>query len=98
MFIPSDRKELRSKFLQKVNADDQLNLKGAEVKGGRDGLFVEKPDIINKYCRRKITPDNPELGALSLMRHFPSIHVAGIPIPPQKVAIEFRLYSSARIV
>ena len=68
MFIPSDRKELRSKFLQKINEDDQLIPKGAEVKGGRDGLFTEKPDIISKYCRRKITEDNPELGALSLMQ------------------------------
>ena len=38
------------------------------MKGGRDGLFIEKPDIISKYCRRKITEDNPELGALSLMQ------------------------------
>ena len=68
VFIPSDRKELRSKFLQKINEDDQLIPKGAEVKGGRDGLFIEKPDIISKYCRRKITEDNPELGALSLMQ------------------------------
>ena len=68
VFIPSDRKELRSKFLQKINEDDQLIPKGAEVKGGRDGLFTEKPDIISKYCRRKITEDNPELGALSLMQ------------------------------
>ena len=33
IFIPSDRKELRSKFLQKVNEDDKLHCKGTEVKG-----------------------------------------------------------------
>ena len=59
---------MRSKFLQKLDEDDKLICKGTEVKGGRDGLFIEKPDIVDKYCRREITEDNPELGALSLMQ------------------------------
>ena len=55
IFIPADKKELRSKFLQKVDEDDINYKRGGEIIGGRDGKFLEKPDIINKYCRREIT-------------------------------------------
>ena len=54
MFIPTDKKELRSKFLTKLNEGDANYKLGTEVKGGRDGKFLEKPDIIDKYCRREI--------------------------------------------
>ena len=36
--------------------------------GGQDGLFLEKPDIIDKYCRREITENKPELEELSPMQ------------------------------
>ena len=39
------------------------------MSGGREGHFIEKPDIIDKFCRRKITEWNPELGAMSVI-HF----------------------------
>ena len=52
IFMPSDKKDLRSKFLMKLEESDDNYAKGAEVKGGRDGRFLEKPDIIDKYCRR----------------------------------------------
>ena len=65
IFIPADKKELRSKFLQKLNKGDANYAKGSEVKGGRDGLFLEKPDIIDKYCRREILEKNEELEELS---------------------------------
>ena len=48
IFIPSDKKELRSKFLMKLAESGANFSKGVEVKGGRDGMFLEKPDII-KY-------------------------------------------------
>ena len=38
--------------------DDNL-AKGTEVKEGRDGTFLEKPDIVDKYSRRILDP--PEL-------------------------------------
>ena len=65
IFIPSDKKELRSRFLMKLQTSDDNSEIGVEVKGGRDGLFLEKPDIIDKYCRREITDDNLELEELS---------------------------------
>ena len=68
IFIPSDKKELRSKFLMKVGEDDKHERKGLEVKGGREGLFLEKPDIVDKFCRREITNKNPELGAMSIVQ------------------------------
>ena len=51
--------------MQKVNKGDVNYAKGSEVVGGRDGLFIEKPDIIDKYCRREITDKNNELEELS---------------------------------
>ena len=58
IFVPSDKKELRSKFLMKLHEGDTNFPKGIEVKGGRDGLFLEKADIIDKYCRREIREDS----------------------------------------
>ena len=65
IFIPADKKELRSKFLKKLNKGDEHYAKGSKVEGGRDGLFIEKPDIIDKYCRREIKDTDPELEELS---------------------------------
>ena len=55
IFIPTDKKELRSKFLKKINEDDTNFAKGIEVAGARTGKFIEKPDIIDKFCRRDIS-------------------------------------------
>ena len=55
VFIPADKKELRSKFLMKLDESDANYAKGALVKGGKEGKFIEKPDIIDKYCRRLIS-------------------------------------------
>ena len=52
----------------KVNAEVDGKKEGVEVKGGREGLFVEKPDIVDKFCRREITEENPELEALSTVQ------------------------------
>ena len=68
IFVPSEKRELRSKFLQKLNEDDGNFSKGIEVKGGREGIFLEKPDIVDKYCRRKIKPGEPQLRELSLVQ------------------------------
>ena len=65
IFIPSDKKELRSKFLIKLNEDDENFKKGTEVAGGRQGRFLEKPDIIDKFCRREIAEEHPELEELT---------------------------------
>ena len=64
IFIPSDKKELRSKFLQKIDEDNISFKRGVEIVGSRDGKFIEKPDIIDKFCRRELKEKNPELKAL----------------------------------
>jgi len=68
IFIPSDKKELRSRFLTKLAEDDQNRKHGGKVVGGREGLFIEKSDIVDKYCRRLITEQNPELKELTLVQ------------------------------
>ena len=52
IMIPTGRKEERSKFMIKV--DDDFDYGGREKKRieGREGLFVEKYDLIDKYVRR----------------------------------------------
>ena len=50
IFIPTDKKELRSKFLMKLPDVDGQDKVGLEVKGGREGRFLEKQDIIDKFC------------------------------------------------
>ena len=65
IFIPSDKKELRSKFLIKLDEDDENYKKGTEVAGGRTGRYLEKPDIIDKFCRREITEEHPEMEELT---------------------------------
>ena len=68
VFIPSDKKELRSRFLKKLEDDDENSKYGGKVEGGREGLFMEKSDIVDKYCRRLITDKNPELKDLTLVQ------------------------------
>ena len=68
IFIPAEKKELRSKFLMKLDENDANFDKGLEVDGGRDGKFVEKSDIIDKFCRREILEKDPELEALSAIQ------------------------------
>ena len=73
IFIPSDKKELRSKFLVKLDEGDENYEKGLEVEGGRAGRFMEKPDIIDKFCRRYISEYNPELEELIAI-HFAKMY------------------------
>ena len=68
IFIPTDKKELRSKFLMKLAQSEGNEKEGLEVQGGRDGRFLEKPDIVDKFCRKITTEKNPELGALSIVQ------------------------------
>ena len=53
VFVPVSRRENRSKFLLKV--DESFNYNGQEKFeiNGREGLYVEKYDIISKYERSK---------------------------------------------
>ena len=73
IFIPSDKKELRSKFLMKLDEGDENYEKGIEIEGGRTGRYLEKPDIIDKFCRRDIGEYNPELEELIAI-HFAKMY------------------------
>ena len=54
VFVPTDKKEMRSRFLMKIDDTDGNGSIGTTVKGGRDGKFIEKRDIIDKYCERDL--------------------------------------------
>ena len=57
-----------TKKTQKIDEDDENYKKGAEVVGGRNGRFLEKPDIIDKFCRREIRDWSPQRKALSALQ------------------------------
>ena len=61
------------KFLRKLDEDDINFDKGAEVAGGRAGRFLEKPDIIDIFCRREIPEDQPEIEELIAI-HFAKMY------------------------
>ena len=73
IFIPTDKKELRSKFLAKLDEGDSNFDKGSKVMGGKEGIYLEKPDIVDKFCRRVITEKNEELGHLRMI-HFAKMY------------------------
>ena len=51
VFVPTSKKELRSKFMIRVEEDEEYN--GKEKKRiWNNGWFVEKHDVIDKYTRR----------------------------------------------
>ena len=50
VYVPTERKEERRHFLQRQNPEGG---KGFKVKD-REGRFMEKPDLISKYERRKL--------------------------------------------
>ena len=58
VFVPNDKKELRSRFLKKVSENEDTHDKTAFNVEGREGLFIEKPGLIEKYLRRP-GPKNP---------------------------------------
>ena len=58
VFVPNDKKELRSRFLIKVSENEDTHDKTAFNVEGREGLFIEKPGLIEKYLRRP-GPKNP---------------------------------------
>ena len=52
VFLQTGTKNERSKFLKSIENDRNWHDKvGMQVKG-KEGLVVEKPDILDKYCRK----------------------------------------------
>jgi hypothetical protein len=52
VYVPTDSKEFRSRFLVKVGEKEDTHDKIAFTVNGRDGMFIEKADLIDKYIRR----------------------------------------------
>ena len=52
VFVPTDKKELRSKFLKKIDDKENTFDKVAFIVPGREGLFIEKAELIQKFIRR----------------------------------------------
>ena len=71
VFVPTDPKGQRRQFLQRQDPDSGQGFKVEE----KEGLFMEKPDLISKYQRRKLVtggddgaePDPQEAEALEQM-------------------------------
>ena len=58
IFVPTEPKALRRQFLQR---QDPESGQGFQVED-REGLFIEKPDLVSKYERRKlVTSEEDEL-------------------------------------
>ena len=51
VFIPTSRKELRSKFMMRVEENEDYNGRERKQIQGKDGWYVEKYDLIDKYVR-----------------------------------------------
>ena len=51
-FVPTNRKQNRSKFLMKVDEKDPCNGQIKKKIENREGWFVEKYDLVDKYTRR----------------------------------------------
>ena len=55
-FAPAGFRENRSRFLQRIDEDNEYMASGREKISvtGKDGLYVEKPNLVDKYERRKL--------------------------------------------
>ena len=51
IFVPTSKKENRSKFMIKVDQDQDYNGRERKQIQGREGWYVEKYDVIDKYTR-----------------------------------------------
>ena len=71
IIVPVGKKEERSKFMIKV--DDDFDYNGREKKKifGRDGWFVEKYDLVDKYVRRdKTCKEADEVSVVQFFKMF----------------------------
>ena len=51
VFVPTSRKESRSKFMIRIEENEDYNGREKKKIEGRDGWYVEKYDLIDKYLR-----------------------------------------------
>ena len=75
VFAPTSRKEMRSKFM--IRVDENENYNGREKKKilDKDGWFVEKYDVIDKYIRRdKRSKASDDLCPAQYLKMFSTSH------------------------
>ena len=53
VFVPTNRKELRSKFMIRIDEDKEYNGREKKKIHNKEGWYVEKYDLIDKYTRRE---------------------------------------------
>ena len=75
VFVPTDMKALRSKFMIKVEENEDYNGRERKQIQGRDGWFVEKYDIIDKYVRLDSTCEEiSELSNSQFLKMYEAAH------------------------
>ena len=75
IMIPTGKKETRSKFMIKV--DDDFDYNGREKKkiAGKDGWYVEKYDLVDKYIRRdKACLEADEVSVVQFYKMYVATH------------------------
>ena len=75
VFLQTGTKDERSKFLISIDKESNWHDKVAMQVMGKEGLVVEKPDIIDKYCRK-----HKSLGKIC-PSHFAKIYEAVSNVP-----------------
>ena len=68
IFIPTCKPEERSKFLVRIDEKTDYNGKEKKIIANREGLYVEKYSVIDKYVQRD--KDCPEIENLSAAQFF----------------------------
>ena len=74
-FVPTGNKETRSKFMIKVEENEDYNGREKKKIEGKKGWFVEKYDLIDKYVRRDRTCEEvDDLSVSQFMKMFVPAH------------------------
>ena len=78
LFVPTSRKNLRSKFMIKVDENEAYNGREKKKIENREGWFVEKYDLIDKYVRLdKNCKEIDELSSSQFLKMYVSAHNMG---------------------
>ena len=75
IMIPTGTKESRSKFMIKVDENVDYNGKEKKMIAGKEGWYVEKYDLVDKYVRRdKKCLEADEVCVVQFYRMFSATH------------------------
>ena len=75
VFVPTSRKELRSKFMIRVDEKEKYNGREKKKIHEKEGWYVEKYDVIDKYIRRdKTCKGSDEVCPAQFLKMFSTSH------------------------